>query len=329
MMFAEFSKEMLDPMSNAMTHKKEFLAQINRLVPWDAWLALLRPHYYEGRRGQKPYPEAVMLRIFILQNLYDLSDMGLSDALLDSRAFDEFCGIERPEEVPDGDTIGRFRNLLIAHSIQEKIFKQVRDALENNGLILKKGTIVDSTIISAPTSIKNAEKTRDPDAHQVKKGNQWYHGFKAHVGVDKDSGIVHTVEVTPANTADVTQTPKLLHGEEETVHGDSGYTGAQKREDAVKTNQSGQEIDYKIAKRPKSYQNEDPQTAAQTKRREREKASVRAKVEHQFAVVKKQLGYRKTRYRGLKKQTAKLNIMFALSNLIISDRPSVQALRSA
>ena len=189
------------------------------------------------------------------------------------------------------------------------------------GMILKKGTIVDSTIISAPSSTKNKEKQRDPDAHQVKKGNTWHFGYKAHIGVDKDSGIVHTVKVTAANQHDVSMTSELLTGEETVVYGDSGYLGAEKREDAVKKNANGKRIRYKINRRPSQIAKKSTRSQGQLKRREHEKSSVRAKVEHVFAVVKGQLRYRKTRYRGLRKQTAKLNMMFALANLILADRP--------
>ena len=188
-------------------------------------------------------------------------------------------------------------------------------------MILKKGTIVDSTIISAPSSTKNKEKQRDPDAHQVKKGNTWHFGYKAHIGVDKDSGIVHTVKVTAANQNDVSMTSELLTGEETVVYGDSGYLGADKREDAVKKNANGIRIRYKINRRPSQIAKKSTRSQGQLKRREHEKSSVRAKVEHVFAVVKGQLRYRKTRYRGLRKQTAKLNMMFALANLILADRP--------
>ena len=188
-------------------------------------------------------------------------------------------------------------------------------------MILKKGTIVDSTIISAPSSTKNKEKQRDPDAHQVKKGNTWHFGYKAHIGVDKDSGVVHTVKVTAANQHDVSMTSELLAGEESVVYGDSGYLGAEKREDAVKKNANGKRIRYKINRRPSQIAKKSTRSQGQLKRREHEKSSVRAKVEHVFAVVKGQLRYRKTRYRGLQKQTAKLNMMFALANFILADRP--------
>ena len=263
-----------------------------------------------------------MLRIHLLQNLYDLSDEGTRNEIIDSRAFSDFCEVESSNQIPDGDTIGRFRNLLIKNHIHEQFFALVVKTLTERGLILKKGTIVDSTIISAPSSTKNKEKQRDPDAHSVKKGNAWYFGYKAHVGVDKDSGLVHTVEVTAANEHDVNMTSKLLHGEEETVGGDSGYIGAEKREDAIHRNKNGKKIKYNINRRPSQYKKNSTRSKAQVKRIEHEKSSVRAKVEHVFAVVKGQLRYRKTRYRGLRKQTAKLNMMFALANLILAGRPS-------
>lgn len=310
-----------DELGSVRTHKKEFLAQIERIVPWGEWIALIKPHYYKGERGNKPYDLERMLRIYLVQNLYNLSDMATVAEVIDSRAFSEFCGVDSSNQVPDGDTLGRFHNLLIKNGLQEKLFAQVVRLLTERGLILKKGTIVDSTIISAPSSTKNKDKQRDPDAHQVKKGNTWHFGYKAHIGVDKDSGLVHTVEVTGANIHDVTMVPKLLTGEEDSVYGDSGFLGAEKREDAVIKNTAGKRIKYKINRRPSQSKNKSVRSKAQIKRREHEKSSVRAKVEHVFGVVKGQLRYRKTRYRGLRKQTAKLNMMFALANLLLADRP--------
>lgn len=310
-----------DELANVRTKKKAFLEQIDRIVPWGEWVAIVKPHYYKGERGNKPYDLELMLRIYMLENLYDLSDMGTVAEVVDSRAFSEFCGVDSGNQVPDGDTLGRFRNLLEEHGLQQQFFAQVLTTLMERGLILKKGTIVDSTIIAAPSSTKNQKKERDPDAHQVKKGNAWHFGYKAHIGADKDSGLVHTVEVTGANVHDVTMVPKLLTGEEAVVYGDSGYLGAEKREDAVTHNTDGKKIKYKTNRRPSQSKNKSKRSQAQIKRREHEKSSVRAKVEHVFGVVKGQLRYRKTRYRGLRKQTAKLNMMFALANLILADRP--------
>ena len=314
-----------DELSQVRTKKKEFLEQIERIVPWGEWINLIKPCYYKGERGNKPYDLELMLRIYMIQNLYDLADEATVNEVIDSRAFSDFCGVESSNQVPDGDTLGRFRNLLIKNDLQEKLFKQVVELLTKRGLILKKGTIVDSTIISAPSSTKNASRQRDSEAHQTKKGNMYYFGFKAHIGVDDSSGLVHTVKVTPANKHDVTMTAELMHGDEERLYGDSGYPGADKRENAILKNRSGKKIKYIINRRPSQSKNLSTRAKGQIKRREREKSSVRAKVEHVFAVVKKQLRYRKTRYRGLRKQTAKLNMMFALANLILADRPCLAA----
>ena len=314
-----------DELSQVRTKKKEFLSQIERIVPWGEWIELIRPHYYKGERGNKPYDLERMLRIYLVQNLYDLSDKATVAEVIDSRAFSEFCGVESSNQVPDGDTLGRFRNLLLKNGLQEKLFAQVVAMLMERGLILKKGTIVDSTIISAPSSTKNKEKKRDPDAHQVKKGNTWHFGYKAHIGVDKDSGLVHTVEATSANVHDVIETSKLLTGEEKVVYGDSGYLGAGKRDDAIIRNKTGRKIKYKINRRPSQVKKLSPSGRYAAKKAEHEKSSVRAKVEHVFGVVKKQLRFRKTRYRGLEKQKAKFNIMFALANLILADRPCLAA----
>ena len=314
-----------DELAQVRTKKKEFLAQIERIVPWKEWLELIQPCYYKGERGNKPYPLEIMLRLYLLQNLYDLSDEGTVAEAIDSRAFSEFCCVDSSNQVPDGDTLGRFRNILIQNGLQEKLFAQVVTALMERGLILKKGTIVDSTIISAPSSTKNQKKKRDPDAHQVKKGNTWHFGYKAHIGVDRDSGLVHTVEATSANVHDVVETSKLLTGEEAVVYGDSGYLGADKREDAIIRNKSGQKIKYRINRRPSQIKKLSKSGQYAAKKVEHAKSSVRVKVEHVFGVVKRQLRFRKTRYRGLEKQRAKFNIMFALANLILADGPCLAA----
>ena len=309
-----------DELLQVRTKKKEFLEQIESIVPWDEWITLIKPCYYKGERGNKPYDLELMLRIYLIQNLYDLADEATVAEVVDSRAFSDFCGVESSNQVPDGDTLGRFRNLLIKNGLQEKLFAQVVEMLRAKGLILKKGTIVDSTIILAPSSTKNAEKKRDPDAHSTKKGNQWFFGYKAHIGVDKDSGLVHTVKATGANVHDVTMTSELLTGEEDEVYGDSGYIGADKREDSIVRNNKGRKINYKINRKPSQIKKLSQSGRYAAKKSEHKKSSVRAKVEHVFAVVKRQLGYRRTRYRGLLKQTSKLHMMFALANLILADR---------
>lgn len=311
----------MDELAQARTRKKDFLEQMNRLIPWGEWIGIIKPHYYKGERGNKPYELETMLRIHLLQELYNLADMAVMTEVIDSRAFSQFCGIDSSNQVPDGDTIGRFRALLVEHELQKKLFRQVVELLEAKGLILKKGSIVDSCIVAAPSSTKNREKQRDPDAHQTKKGNTWHFGYKAHIGVDRTSGLVHHVETTAANVHDITVVPKLLYGEEESVHGDSGYLGAEKRTGAIVRNNKGKKIRYKINRRPSQSKNNSARSKAQIKRREREKSSVRAKVEHVFGVVKGQFGFRKTRYKGRRKQDAKLHMLFALANLILADRP--------
>ena len=314
-----------DELSQVRTKKREFLAEIDRIVPWEKWISIIKPYYYKGERGNEPYDLERMLRIYLVQNLYNLSDMAAVAEVIDSRAFSDFCGVESSNQVPDGDTLGRFRNILLRNGIQQELFAQVVELLMQRGLILKRGTIVDSTFIEAPSSTKNEKKERDPQAHSAKKGNTCHFGYKAHIGVDKESGLVHTVKVTAANEHDVTVTSELLTGEEEEVYGDSGYLGAEKRPEALKKNKAGKSVHYKINRRPSQSKNKSARSQAQIKRHEHEKSSVRAKVEHVFAVVKLQLRFRKTRYRGLRKQIAKMNIMFALANLILADRPCLAA----
>jgi IS5 family transposase len=314
-----------DELAQVRTRKKEFLAQIERIVPWGEWEAMIRPCYYKGERGNKPYRLELMLRLYLLQNLYDLSDEATVSEAIDSRAFSEFCGVDSSNQMPDGDTLGRFRNILMRSGLQEKLFAQVVKLLQARGLLLKKGTIVDSTIIAAPSSTKNREHQRDPEAHQIKKGSEWHFGYKAHVGADKDSGLVHTLKVTAANVHDVSVASELLTGSEETVYGDSGYLGAEKREDAVVRNRQGRKIKYWMNRRPSQLRKLSLSGQYAARKAEHRKSSVRAKVEHVFGVVKGLLRYRKTRYWGLRKQTAKLNIMFALANLILADRSCLSA----
>ena len=315
--------EMNDEFGAARTNKKEFLEKMDRIIPWEEFVSIVKPHYYRGERGNKPYPLELMLRIHMLQNLYDLADMKVMNEVLDSRAFTAFCCINSPEEVPDGDTIGRFRNLLLEHDLQKQIFDEVVRLITERGLILKKGTIVDSTFIEAPSSTKNQKKERDSEAHSAKKGNTWHFGYKAHIGVDRESGLVHHVETTAANEHDVTVASRLLHGEEDTFHGDSGYTGANKRDDAIIRNKNGKKIKYNICRKPSTIKKLSQSGQYAAKKREHKKSSVRCKVEHVFAVVKKLFGYRKTRYRVLRKQTAKNYIVFALANLYLADRKSL------
>ena len=233
-----------DELAEVKTHKKDFLGQMNQLIPWSEWVELIKPCYYKGEHGNKPYDLELMLRIYVLQMVYNVADMAVAAEVIDSRAFSEFCQVTSSNQVPNGDAIGRFRNILIKNQMQEKLFGDVVKRLKERGLMLMKGTIVDSTLIAAPSSTKNEKKERDPDAHQTKKGNQWYFGYKGHIGVDRDTGLVNKPETTSANVHDVTVVPDLMEGTEDDFYGDSGYTGVEKRDDAILTNNDGNPISY-------------------------------------------------------------------------------------
>ncbi len=293
------------------TRKREFLAQMERVVPWSALVQLVTPHAPESKKGRPPFPIETMLRIHFMQQWFTLSDPAMEEALHDTPLFREFAGLTWDSRVPDESTILRFRHLLEKHKLTEQILAAVNELLRDKGLMLKAGTVVDATLISAPSSTKNESGERDPEMKQSKKGNQWHFGMKAHIGVDAESGLVHTVRGTPGNVNDVVEANSLLHGQERVVFADSGYRGAHKRADAK------QDVTWHIARRPSSRK---PFEKAGKLGRlidaaEHLKASVRAKVEHPFRVIKRQFGHVKVRYRGLAKNTAQLRTLFALSNL--------------
>jgi IS5 family transposase len=296
-----------------VTRREKFLSEMEKVVPWKRLVGVIEPHYPKGERGRPPVGIERMLRIYFLQQWYGLSDEGLEDAIYDSQAMRTFAGIDLSvEAVPDATTLLNFRHLLEKQGLTKAIFDEVGAMLEEKKLLMREGTIVDATIIAAPSSTKNQNKERDPQMHQVKKGNQWYFGMKAHVGADAESGIVHTVIGTAANISDVKCAPWLLHGEEKTGYGDAGYIGAQK--------QGGQagSVTWEVAlKRGKFKAMAEGEIKELTGRLERLKAQVRAKVEHPFHVVKNLFGYRKVRYRGLHKNTVQLHTLFALANLVL------------
>jgi IS5 family transposase len=253
-----------------------------------------------------------MLRIHFLQQWYGLSDVAMEEALFDVPLYREFVGLGGMSRIPDRVSILRFRHLLEAHALTEKMLQAVNAHLAAKGYVLHEGTVVDATLIAAPSSTKNNTGTRDPQMRQTKKGNNYHFGMKAHIGVDADSGLVHTVIATPANVHDVTQAHALLHGNETTVFGDAGYQGVEKREENVNT-----PVKWHIAMRPGKRKQLDTQTriGQLTEELEHLKASIRAKVEHPFRVIKLQFGYTKVRYKGMKKNAAQLYTLFALSNL--------------
>ena len=291
------------------TRREVFLAEMERVVPWTELLSLIEPHYPKAGRGRHPYPIATMLRVHLMQNWFGLSDPGMEEALYEITPMRNFARLRMTGAIPDETTILNFRRLLEVHELAPRILEVVNGHLSSKGLLLKRGTIVDATIISAPSSTKNATGERDPEMHQTKKGNQWYFGMKAHIGVDMESGLVHTVQTTPANAADVTEVANLLHGEESVVHADAGYTGASKRVE-------GSQITWHVAeRRHKVLSIVDGPLRQAMQDLETLKARIRARVEHPFRVVKRQFGFQKVRFRGLAKNTAHVLTLFALSNL--------------
>jgi IS5 family transposase len=298
--------------STKRTRRREFLDEMDRVVPWSDLVAEIAPFMPEGKRGRPPFPVESLLRIHFMQQWFTLSDPAMEEALHDMPLFRDFAGLGGwDDRLPDESTILRFRHALEKHKLAERILATVNLLLGAKGLMLRSGTVVDATLISAPSSTKNASGERDPEMHQSKKGQQWFFGMKAHIGVDADSGLVHTVRGTSGNVSDVVEANSLLHGQETDVFADAGYQGAHKRPDAK------EDVQWHVAMRPglrKLLDKADPMDAL-TNQVERIKASIRAKVEHQFRIIKRQFGHVKVRYRGLAKNTAQLHTLFALANL--------------
>ena len=297
-------------LSTKRTRKREFLAQMERVVPWAALEALIAPHAPEGRRGRPPFSVRTMLRIHFMQQWFTLSDPAMEEALHDVPLFREFAGLNYEMRLPDESTILRFRHLLEEHKLAEQILQTVNEMLQAKGLLLKAGTVVDATLIAAPSSTKNDSGQRDPEMHQTKKGNNWYFGMKAHIAVDADSGLVHHQVCTAANVHDLRVVDELLHGKERHVFADSGYRGIAKWSRRKR-------IRWAVAMTPGHRKALDPNRRldALKDRAERIKASIRAKVEHPFRVLKRQFGYVKARYRGLAKNAAQVTTLFMLSDL--------------
>ena len=293
------------------TRKREFLEQMEQVVPWAALVELIAPYYPEGRTGRPPFSLQTMLRVHFMQQWFTLSDPGMEEAFFDTPLLREFAQLEELARLPDESTILRFRHRLDKHKLAEQILATVNELLIQRGLLLKAGTVVDATLIAAPTSTKNKDKVRDPDMHSSKKGNQWYFGMKAHIGADAESGLVHTVRGTSGHVSDIAEANTLLHGQESLAFGDAGYQGVEKRPD------SKADVAWHVAMRPGKRRalDKDNEVDALLDQIEKLKAGVRAKVEHPFRVIKRQFGFVKVRYRGLKKNTAQLFTLFALSNL--------------
>lgn len=297
------------------TRKEVFLDEMNRVVPWAALIALIQPHArgaHQALGGRPPFAVETMLRIHCLQLWWNLSDPAMEEELHERPLYREFAGLAGSPRIPDETTILRFWHLLEKHELAAKVMETINAGLAKQGLLLKTGTLVDATLIAAPTSTKNKEGKRDPEMHQTKKGNQFYFGMKCHIGVDAESGLVHTVIGTAANVHDVTQGVALLHGEEDVVFADAGYRGIDKREEAKDL-----DVTWHIAMRPGKRRELNPKNKRDRllEKVEKLKASVRAKVEHPFRVIKQQFGYAKARYRGLAKNTARLKMLLGMSNL--------------
>jgi len=295
------------------TRRDKFLTEMDQVVPWARLVARLQPLYPKGERGRPPIGLERMLRIYFLQQWYALADEALEDALYDSQALRNFAGIElNRDPVPDATTVLHFRHWLERHDLTGVLFDEVGAMLEERGLLMRQGTIVDATIIAAAPSTKNQCKTRDPEMHQTKKGNQWHFGMKAHIGVDVASGVVHTLVGTAANKADITQTAALLHGREEAVFADAGYTGAAKRPELA-----DRDLSWNVAIKRSIITALPKALRDLVEPVERALAQVRAVVEHPFHVVKNLFRHKKLRYRGLLKNTAQLRTLFALANLVV------------
>ncbi len=278
------------------TRKELFLIEMDQVVPWKGLIALIEPHYPKGEGGRPAYPLMAMLRVHLMQNWFGYSDPAMEEALYETTILRQFAGLNL-ERIPDETTILNFRRLLEKHELAAGILAVINGYLGDRGLSLRQGTIVDATLIHAPSSTKNKDGKRDPQMHQTKKGNQYYFGMKAHIGADAESGLVHSVVGTAANVADVTQVDKLLHGKENMVGADAGYTGVEKRPE-----HEGREVIWQIAARRSTYKKLSKRSALYKAKRkiEKSKAQVRAKVEHPFRVIKRQFGYVKTRFRGLR-----------------------------
>jgi IS5 family transposase len=295
-----------------VTRRERFLSEMDQVIPWSQILMLIEPHYPKAGNGTQPMPMERMLRIYFMQQWFNLSDPAMEDSLYDSESMRRFAQIELLDDaVPDETTILRFRHLLEQHKLTEQIFALVRGLLESKRLMLKSGTIVDATIIDAPPSTKNEAKARDPEMKQGKKNErEWHFGMKAHVGTDLN-GLVHTLVTTHAAAHDVTQLPNLLHGKEKVLYGDQAYWSEMHR---IAAKQHG--VRYRVNRRRHRGQ----PLSAHWKAMNRLRSSTRARGEHAFRIVKQLWGFTKVRYRGLAKNTARLFTMFALANLYMVRR---------
>lgn len=308
---------------NRATRKAEFLARMESLMPWAEFCTLIQPHYPKAGNGRPPVGLERILRMYCIANWFNLSDEACEDALYDVAVFREFCRIDLGRErVPDATTLLKFRHLLEEHQLGAALFAKVGELLMANGMRLSGGTIVDATLIAAPPSTKNEEKARDPEMHQVKKGNQWHFGMKVHVGADSKTGLIHSASITAANVHDSHEVPNLLHGDETRFYGDSAYRGKAQRERLKSLAPKAKDFTNKRAYKNAPLSDADKET-------NRRKSGVRAKVEHPFLTLKRLWGFTKVRYRGLAKNANRVFAMLAMLNICKWGRPLTGEVRLA
>ena len=302
-----------------MSRREQFLEQMDATIPWDRWVAVIEPFYYQqvpGKKGRKAKPVETMLRMYLLQAWFSLSDEGVEDAIYDSYAMRRFMGLDfGTEQVPDATTLLHFRHLLEKHELGARLLAAQQEIFEAKGWMMRGGSIIDATIIAAPSSTKNAAGERDPQMHQTKKGNQWYFGMKAHIGVDAGTGYVHSVSATAANVHDLDESVNLVRDDDEVVYADAGYQGVERRRE-VAENEHLSGVEWRVAAR-KGWLKTMPE---HDRHLESRKASVRAKVEHPFLIIKRDFGFIKTRYRGIAKNLNQLQVLFASANWLMRAR---------
>lgn len=310
-------------MRRRSTRRETFLTMMDEVIPWAAWTALIEPHYYRAERGRKPRALETMLRMYLLQVWFSLSDEGVEEAIYDSHAMRRFMRLDfSVEQAPDATTLLHFRHLLEKHALGKALFEAQNRLFEENGWVMRGGSVIDATLIAAPSSTKNRDKARDPEMHQTRKGSQWYFGMKAHIGADAGTGYVHTVTATAANVHDLDQAAALVRADDHVAYSDAGYQGIEKRA-AISSNPHLSTVEFRVAAR-KGILN---QMAAPDRAIESRKASIRALVEHPFLIVKRDFGFRKAPYRGLAKNLNRLHVAFASANLLM--RARAEALMAA
>lgn len=303
------------------TKRDEFLEIMEEIIPWEEWVSHVEPYYYSGKRGRPPMGIEKMLRMYLLQIWFNLSDEGVEDAIYDSYAMRKFMGIDFiKEQVPDATTLLNFRHLIEESGLGKAFFDAINRCLGKCGHMMKGGTIVDATIINDPSSTKNASGSRDPEMCQTKKGNQYYFGMKCHMGVDAGTGYIHSITATSANVHDISEAAKLIRAEDEVVYGDAGYLGLQKRPEIIEDDHKSK-IDYRINQRPGKVKNWKEGLARDWFcYMEHQKSSVRSKVEHAFHIIKNTFGFNKVCYRGIAKNLNRLYLLAASANLLMCAR---------